>query len=1268
MTNLLAQDISRDSISAAIDRLIRKYHDLPEFARAKLSEQDVRDYFITPLLEALGWGTVDPRERVAEKHLPRKGFSDYELCLPLASDPVDPYIPVLYVEAKKFGDLSPLETDLFGRERRSEADRQVIEYADVYNLKRAEKIGWGILTNFEFFRLWDTRRNVLVESTEWFNELKRERTLEILYRLSRNEAERDPSFHSLHSYRKLPDIDEKFLAKLNEWRANLAHAIWRHPSNRPKLGAATLDQQARLRDVVQRTLDRLIVIRTAEDRGLLPPPLRLQEMIRNFGGPDAVPLMLLNNIQNNTFRYFDQNYNSKLFGQHLADDMQVHNNPLTQIIEQMCKVSFDSMNADILGATYEQYLGQTIEIDIANDMPTLIPNSETRHAQGSYYTPRHVVQHIVDETVGIYLYGTDNGQPNGIALPGRRRRTLAEIQDLTVLDPACGSGSFLIYAFDVLFEFYSGEKRRLDQLIEQRLDDAVATGVPRLAAAAQHDPEMLSLLAQLHNTRFAHARIIERHLYGVDLDPQAAEVASMNLLLKALTRGERLPRILGDNVKIGNSLISGMKLTEISEDLINNIGELRALRQQIHLETLLASENADDRSKHEQKIEGLEQRVRAYVAPLNLEINKVLKRKGAEGWFDDPAQKRPFNWQLEFPEVFLPEGERKPKFTFVLGNPPYVGFHGFAEDKPFLRDTYSTASGKFDIYVPFIERGIALTADSGELSFICPSTFMKRGFGRRLRQFLLSNTSIESIHDFLHTKVFRDALNYTCIPRLRSQPPELTHVIQYSEGPALVRERRKFQQSKLTDAPWVFRFGDDEVLVEKVRTGANFKKLSDLTKGVAEGIVTACNAVLLISSEDVARLNLEKTFLKPCIRGEDVKRFAVTWGGFYVFYPYVIRSGKTEVIEEQILIDLCPNLYRYLVERRNQLQSRHYFEGTSKKWFELWCQRDMRLQQGAKIIVPELADRSQFAHVGSEFFYVDTTCGISPKDVEEVDIWYMLAALNSRVGEYLYRKTTVPKANGFLIYKTMYLSSFPIPLPRDEMEREFVERISDSARCIQQHNNDIAVLEEAFDRCLTATLPIMTSDANFYRDYYSIPEYWKSRRLIPEQALDVRDTVAAIRIDNETHKTLSGQRETNLLILSYQSEPMGPWKPLIELEPSNADLKLFLLLTLRRFIERHARKKWKLAKAKNSRTVDVVLNSLVAPMYCFPYGSNGFETNMRKVSELVHTFRQNATGEVNPCVIEATRNAVDNEVDAAFFELYQLSEKEKDLVRNEIVR
>ncbi len=85
MEPFLETKVTRESIDACLELLIRKYHDLPQKHRENMSEQDVRDYFVTPLLEALGWGTVDPRERAAEKYLPKHGFSDYELCLPIGS-------------------------------------------------------------------------------------------------------------------------------------------------------------------------------------------------------------------------------------------------------------------------------------------------------------------------------------------------------------------------------------------------------------------------------------------------------------------------------------------------------------------------------------------------------------------------------------------------------------------------------------------------------------------------------------------------------------------------------------------------------------------------------------------------------------------------------------------------------------------------------------------------------------------------------------------------------------------------------------------------------------------------------------------------------------------------------------------------------------------------------------------------------------------------------------------------------------------------------
>ncbi len=1265
MEPFLETKVTRESIDACLELLIRKYHDLPQKHRENMSEQDVRDYFVTPLLEALGWGTVDPRERAAEKYLPKHGFSDYELCLPIGSKSDDKYVPVLYVEAKKFDELKVLQKDLFGYEKRTEADLQAIQYADEYNQKRGEKIGWAILTNFELFRLWDTRRGVLVESTEWFNELRRERTLQILYLLSRDQVSQDPGLGSLSSYRTLPEIDEKFLSKLNEWRESLASAIWKHTPNRRRLGLDLPFQRANLRDVVQRTLDRLIVIRTAEDRGLLPKPYRLEEMVNNYGGEDAVQLMLLKNIQNNTFRYFDQHYNSKLFGSHLADEMEVHNFPLRVIIEEMRKADFASMNADILGTTYEQYLGQTIEIEEQHDNPKLVPNLETRAAQGIYYTPRYIVKHIVDQTLGRYLYGTENGEPQGKPLLTERRKSIGDIQSLTILDPACGSGSFLIYAFDVLRSFYVGERMRLQHEIDELLIPIIQTGVPRLAAEASHHPGILKLRSELELTRFANARIIERHLYGVDLDPQAAEVASMNLLLKALTRDERLPRILGDNIKNGNSLISGVALDADGSPYSAEITHLLAIRKAIHEATLRASESAADRGSEEKQIDNLENEFRSVADKLNRHVNESLRKHESSGWFDVPEFKRPFNWQIEFPELFA---DRENKgFTFVLGNPPYVGFHGFAEDKNFLRETYATASGKFDIYTPFIERGLNLTSNGGELSFICPSTFMKRGFGRKLRQYLLSHASIKSIHDFLHTKIFRDALNYTCICVFKRQSPSKNDEISYGEG-TLSELPRPYLQEKLGDSPWVFRFGKEEQIVKRIKSAPFLEELGSptLTHGISEGIVTGKNSVLLIRESDVKKYELESKFLRKTLRGEDVKRYCSEWSGFYLIYPYIANGEKTMVVPEDQLKKSCPKLHSYLYDRKDILQARTYLKDGNKDWYEIWCQRDLRQHECPKIVVPELADRSQFAHVEKDFFYVDTTCGITLSENCPFDLWYLLAILNSRPAEYLYRKTTVPKANGFLIYKTMFLNTLRVPLPGTAKEKSFAARLSELAKKIQDCSAQISKLDRIFDDNLQAALPLLDeSNQSFRSDYYEVPNYWKLRHLVPSAALNLTEPVSGIRFTNEVTSAGGRFSATPLLTISYQSGRNGVWKKLVEVEAVNEDIRAFILLAARRHIRKNSRKRvWKLHGPNTSqRTVDIVLGSIALPTWgLLQGGSNQIETSLKKIPQLMESFRAAAAGETNPSVLEAERKSLDDEVDDIAFDLYRMDADERKLV------
>src|SRR5690606_13483845 len=104
-------------------------------------------------------------------------------------------------------------------------------------------------------------------------------------------------------------------------------------------------------------------------------------------------------------------------------------------------------------------------------------NLETRKKQGSYYTPQVIVRYLVDHSLGRYLYGTENGRPDGNPIPGETRKKASDIRQLRLIDPACGSGSFLIYAYELLADFYRGEMARLEAAGEQRRRELVAEGM-----------------------------------------------------------------------------------------------------------------------------------------------------------------------------------------------------------------------------------------------------------------------------------------------------------------------------------------------------------------------------------------------------------------------------------------------------------------------------------------------------------------------------------------------------------------------------------------------------------------------------------------------------------------------------------------------------------------------------------------------------------------------------------------------------------------------
>ena len=465
-----------------VEGLVERFARLSARNRKRYNEPATRQEFILPLFRALGWNIEDTREVSPEERVSR-GFVDFAFRLGS--------IPRFFLETKKIP--ADLEDPRWAR--------QAINYAWL------KGVTWAVLSDFEGLKVfnaeWQETHPVraIFKDLYWNEYLDRFDDLWLLSRPAMEEGALDRAAEAVGKKVKKTPVSRLLFADLTEWRRELFRHL--RPYN-PQWSIEQIDQ------AVQRILDRLIFIRTCEDREI--EPYRLQPMLRQWR--DQGRKKDLVQTLSALFREFDDIYDTRLFAPHFCEELTSEPTPFERIIEGLYEVpggyglyDFNAIDADVLGGIYEQYLGHRAQDPEGKQV---VDKRARRKAQGIYYTPQFVVRYIVGQTLGRLLEEQDYEQA----------------RQVKVLDMACGSGSFLIEAFDVLDRYLAGVRGQ----------DAAS------AAGDIHD--------------FARRmEILTGNLYGVDLDAQAVEIARLNLLLKAVNQRGELPRL--ENIRQGNSLISG---------------------------------------------------------------------------------------------------------------------------------------------------------------------------------------------------------------------------------------------------------------------------------------------------------------------------------------------------------------------------------------------------------------------------------------------------------------------------------------------------------------------------------------------------------------------------------------------------------------------------------------------------------------------------------------------------------------------------------------
>ncbi len=503
------------SFTAAVERLIRRFDSERTHHLSKsYSEAQARVDFITPFFKALGWDVENEeghphhaREVVVEATEDTGGRPDYSFRMAGQTK--------FFVEAK-----APSEE--------LDTARHIIQ-AKTYAWN-TKQVFFVVLSDFEEFRFYDAsilpdeRRPdegliLKLKYTEYLANSKK------LWEFSRERVAAGSLEAMLPRDRRTQrlriPVDTAFLDEMTEWREELAKNTYK---NNPGLTAKQLNE------VVQRLLDRIVFIRIAEDRRVIEKN-QLRDAVEEWkarGGKFHIFDWL-----NDLFHRINEDFNGEIFKPHLSEEIKIDSDVLARIIERLyppkSPYRFDVIGVELLGSIYERYLGKTIRVTarrvFVEDKP------EVRKAHGVYYTPKYIVDYIVKNTVGKIIEG----------------KTPKQIEKIRILDPACGSGSFLIGAFQCLIDYH------VRYLTEHPKEAEVHPLFPDVIRD-ENGESRLSVVRK--------ARILGNNLFGVDIDPQAVEITMMSLYLKAL-EGERsqlppkqhlLPE-LKNNIICGNSLI-----------------------------------------------------------------------------------------------------------------------------------------------------------------------------------------------------------------------------------------------------------------------------------------------------------------------------------------------------------------------------------------------------------------------------------------------------------------------------------------------------------------------------------------------------------------------------------------------------------------------------------------------------------------------------------------------------------------------------------------
>jgi len=936
-----------------------------EYESSGYLESQLRTDFVDELFKALGWDLVNKsklsrlqREVLVEKG-DTKGRPDYSFRL----NGEDRFF--VEVKAPSRGTYKP--EDIF--------------QAKTYGWN-TRKVNIVVLTDFKTFKVFDTslKPDLKQPKLGLLFELEFARygngDFEKLWLFSKEKvalgsldqlSSKDPAAKRL----RIP-VDIAFLEQMTYWREELAKDIYKHNSD------ITVRS---LNDVVQRLLDRLIFIRLLEDRKIIEPKT-LKEIVDNWkdGRHRDIQTQL-----NGLFKQLNHDFNGEIFKEHPCEKISYDSKTVAGIIDELyypkSPYDFAVIGVELLGIIYENYLGKTIRL--TDKRVKVEEKPEVRKAGGVYYTPKWVVKYIVENTVGKLA----------------ENKTPKDISKLLILDPACGSGSFLIAALEYLFQ------RHLNYYLANPREARRNELFPSLVVAYDEDGNEIPRLSI-----YEKGEILKDNIYGVDLDPQAVEITAMSLYIKILEGERALPHnkellpSLSRNIRCGNSLI-GFDFLE-QKTLVEDTEKERV--------------NCFDWYSKETGFGSI-----------------ISKKRGFNVIIGNPPYIRiqtMKEWAPEEVEYF----SHKYK-TAESGN--YDIYVVFVEKAIQLLDDTGLLG--------FILPNKFFQAEYGKnLRHIISENKLLNEIVNFTDQQVFEQATTYTNLLFL-SKGDKKFFKYAEIRKLENPLDELSLIktsVKYDNSSISVDE---LPLSDITEQPWRFGFGKESALLRRL---ASIKPvLSDVCNKIFQGIITGADDVFILEFKNTIanevfelhskalgkNVRIERGVLKPLLKGSlDIRRYKIVNPKRYVIFPYSISGSAAKLIAFDELEAKFPECAHYLKSNKRVLEERERGKWRCPEWYAYSRNQNLVLCGQKKILTPSIAKKAAFVYdeLGSYYFVGSGGgggggYGLSIDKSVNLDPFYLTGLLNSKLLDYLTKKASTRFGGGFYAYNRQYIKALPIVVP-----------------------------------------------------------------------------------------------------------------------------------------------------------------------------------------------------------------------------------------------